>query len=160
LRRGPAEVVNLDLRRFYARLPPRSQGSGKRVEAAGVPAGVNWTSNCFICFAWHGRGQASSILVVNYAPNQSQCYVNIPYDELQCRTMHFRDLMGNAEYDRDGDEVRSRGLSGSACVGLPRIRVINRSGDQLRRRRENGRKGEIKGRKPGVTQGCPKPTFG
>jgi hypothetical protein len=120
LRRGPAEVVNLDLRQFYDRLlgclrgPEARETEWKLLECMPAWEG-NTTSDCFICFAWHGRDQASRnqaswIVVVNYAPNQSQCYLNIPFDALQGRVLHLRDLMGNAEYDRNGDEIRSRGL--------------------------------------------------
>jgi len=47
---------------------------------------------------------------VNYAPNQSQCYVQIPDDGLQGKTLRLVDLMGSAEYDRPADAIRSRGL--------------------------------------------------
>ena len=67
-----------------------------------------WTTSCF---AWLGSDGTSLIVVVNYdAPNQSQCYVKMPFDELRGRALHLRDLLGNAEYDRHDDEIRSRGL--------------------------------------------------
>jgi len=50
------------------------------------------------------------VLTVNYAYNQSQCYVRLPFPDLAGRTVRFKDLMGPACYDRDGDDPRSRGL--------------------------------------------------
>jgi hypothetical protein len=48
--------------------------------------------------------------VVNYAPNQSHCYLHIPSDELRGSAVHLRDLMSPAEYQRKGDEILSQGL--------------------------------------------------
>jgi len=70
----------------------------------------NWTGDCFICFAWLGRDGISLIVAVNYAPNQSQCYMHIPLQELAGKAIRLRDLMGPAVYDRPGDEVRIQGL--------------------------------------------------
>ena len=35
----------------------------------------NWTWDCFLAFAWQGPGDERLLVTVNYAPNQSQCYV-------------------------------------------------------------------------------------
>ena len=35
----------------------------------------NWTVDCFIAFAWRDERRACLLVTVNYAPNQSQCYV-------------------------------------------------------------------------------------
>lgn len=68
---------------------------------------------------------------MNYAPNQSQCYLQIPVEELQVNTLHLLDLMGSAEYHRQTDAIRAREIAspsrtptlpGPACMGLPRIR--------------------------------------
>ena len=54
---------------------------------------------------------ASGVLIaVNYAANQSQCYVRLPFPDLAGRTVRLQDLMGPASYDRDGDDLVSRGL--------------------------------------------------
>ena len=37
----------------------------------------NWTSDCFLVFAWQGPGNERLLVTVNYAPNRSQCYVFI-----------------------------------------------------------------------------------
>jgi len=70
----------------------------------------NWTSDCYICFAWLETGQTPLIVAVNYAPNQSQCYLQMPVDQLKDEVIRFCDLMRSQVYDRDGAAVRSRGL--------------------------------------------------
>jgi hypothetical protein len=49
-------------------------------------------------------------VVVNYAPNQSQCYLQIPVEQLNGKTIRFRDLMNSHVYDRGDEDVRARGL--------------------------------------------------
>jgi Alpha amylase, catalytic domain len=114
LDRGPAEPDNPNLQRFYDRLLscmrlPQTQGDWQLLDCTPAWDG-NWTWDCFICFAWSGPEGASLIIAVNYAPNQSQCYAHIPFDDLKGATIRLRDLMGPAVYDRNGDEMVSRGL--------------------------------------------------
>jgi hypothetical protein len=47
---------------------------------------------------------------VNYAGNQGQCYVRLPFGDLAGRVVRLKDLMGPARYDRDGSDLVSRGL--------------------------------------------------
>ena len=42
----------------------------------------NWTWDYFLAFAWHGSGAERLLVTVNYAPNQSQCYVRLPFTDL------------------------------------------------------------------------------
>ena len=49
-------------------------------------------------------------MAVNYAANQSQCYVRLPFAELAGHRVRLKDLTGPASYDRDGSELVSRGL--------------------------------------------------
>jgi len=50
------------------------------------------------------------LVIVNYAPNQSQCYVRLPFADQRYYRWRLQDLLGSAEYDRDGNELESRGL--------------------------------------------------
>jgi len=70
----------------------------------------NGTWDCFLAFAWDGAGGDRLLVTVNYAPHQSQCYLRLPFPELASRTVRLKDLMGPAEYDRDGDALLSAGL--------------------------------------------------
>jgi hypothetical protein len=115
LRRGPVETVNPDLRGFYDRLlsvlrrPQPGDGQWQLLECSPAWDG-NGTWDSFICFAWRCSKQSSLIVVVNYAPNQGQCYLHIGFNELKAKTICLRDLMGPAIYDRQGDEILLRGL--------------------------------------------------
>lgn len=69
----------------------------------------NWTHDCFLVFAWEGPGNERLLVVVNSAPNQSQCYVRLPSPDLVGRPWRLQDQIGNARYDRDGDDLQCRG---------------------------------------------------
>ena len=64
----------------------------------------------FIVFTWED-GLARRLLVcVNYAPTRGQCFVGLPKSEWGGGTWLLRDLFGDARYERDGDDLASRGL--------------------------------------------------
>jgi hypothetical protein len=63
-----------------------------------------------VVFGWRGAGGGSLIVAVNYAGNQGQCYVKLPFADRPRATLRFSDLMSDASYDRDGREVADRGL--------------------------------------------------
>ena len=64
----------------------------------------------FIAWAWQARDGQRLLVAVNYAANQSQCYVRLPFPELSGQTVRLKDLTGPASYDRDGSDLVSRGL--------------------------------------------------
>jgi len=70
----------------------------------------NWTSDCFIAWCWQGQDGQRLLVAVNYAGNQSQCYVRLPFADLEGHSVQLKDLMGAATYDRDGADVLARGL--------------------------------------------------
>jgi hypothetical protein len=70
----------------------------------------NWTWDGFVAFAWEGAGGERLLVAVNYAGNQGQCYVRLPFAGLAGRTMRFTDLMNEARYDRGGGDLMSSGL--------------------------------------------------
>jgi hypothetical protein len=113
--RGPAEPIDPQLTQFYDRLlavlrqPAVRQGTWQLL--ACVPAwDGNWTWECCLAFAWNGSGAERRLVTVNYAPNQSQCYVRLPFPDLGNGQWRLQDLLGNATYDRDGDDLYARGL--------------------------------------------------
>ena len=113
--RGPCEPVDPELQQFYERLlavlrqPAVRDGQWQLLEC--VPAWEgNWTWDCFVAFAWQGAGGERLLVAVNYAPNQSQCYVRLPFTDLAGSQWRLQDQMGSAIYDRDGDDLQSRGL--------------------------------------------------
>jgi hypothetical protein len=46
----------------------------------------------------------------HYAPNQSQCYVRLPFADLGNYSWRLHDLIGDAMYDREGTDPQARGL--------------------------------------------------
>jgi hypothetical protein len=115
LGRGPAEGTDAAIRSFYEKL----LGCVHRIEArngewmlldADPAWDDNWTSDCFICSAWQGADSKVLLSMVNYAPNQSQCYVRLPFGELAGKTVRLKDLMGHEVHDRSGNDLLSRGL--------------------------------------------------
>jgi hypothetical protein len=113
--RAPEEQVDEKLKQFYDRLlnvlrqPVVHNGDWQLLDCAPASEG-NWTSDCFLCFAWQDFGAERLIVAVNYAPNQSQCYVQLPFPDLRDQQWRLQDLLGDAHYDRDGNELESRGL--------------------------------------------------
>jgi hypothetical protein len=115
LGRGPDEPLNQELAKFYDRLlgvlrrRAVREGEWRLLEC--VPAWEgNWTWDCFLAFAWHSPGEDRLLVAVNYAGNQSQCYVRLPFTDLGNNRWRLTDLLGEATYDRDGDDLQRRGV--------------------------------------------------
>src|SRR5207247_6602406 len=66
--------------------------------------------DCFLAFAWQGAAEERLLVTVNYAPNQSQCYVRLPFADLANSQWRLQDQIGSASYDRDGNALQARGL--------------------------------------------------
>ncbi|HKW86619.1 MAG TPA: alpha-amylase family glycosyl hydrolase [Nitrospiraceae bacterium] len=113
--RAPKEPVDETLHQFYVRLLAVLQrrtvrdGQWRLLDCAPAWEG-NWTSDCFLAFVWQGPGRERLLATVNYAPNQSQCYVRLPFLDLAGRTVQLKDLPGPASYERDGNDLHSQGL--------------------------------------------------
>ena len=97
--RGPCEPVDPKLQQFYERLlavlrqPAVRDGQWQLLEC--VPAWEgNWTWDCFVAFAWQGPGGERLLVAVNYAPNQSQCYVRLPFADLAGSQWRLQDQTG------------------------------------------------------------------
>lgn len=113
--RAPQEPVEATLQRFYEKLravlrqPIFRDGAWRLLEC--VPAWEgNATSDCFIAWVWQRGDGERRLVAVNYATHQSQCYVRIPFADLTGRMVRLNDLMGPASFDRDGQDLVSRGL--------------------------------------------------
>jgi hypothetical protein len=113
--RAPKEPTDEKLHQFYDRLlavlRQRTVRDGQWQLLDCAPAwDGNGTWDAFLIFAWQGPGKERLLVTVNYAATPSQCYVPFPFQDLASRTVRLKDLMGPARYDRDGDELLSRGL--------------------------------------------------
>jgi hypothetical protein len=115
LGRGPDEPVDAMIQEFYDRLlavlrqGAVRDGEWRLLECSPAWDG-NWTAACFVAFAWTGRDGERLLVVVNYADHQSQCYMRLPWPDLAGRQWRLEDEMGDAVYDRHGDDLHYRGL--------------------------------------------------
>ena len=112
--RGPLEPTDAALQRFYDRLlavlrhPTLRDGDWRLLESTPAWEG-NWTSACLVTWFWTGAA-GDRLVAVNYAANQSQCYVRLPLRERAERTVRFDDLMAAVSFDRERDDLDARGL--------------------------------------------------
>ena len=113
--RSPREPVDMTIRQFYDRLlavlrrDTVRDGTWQLLEC--VPA---WDGNAswdaFIAWSWRSASGSRLLVAVNYAPHQSQCYVRLSCAELGGRGWRLTDVLGTACYERDGNDLLSRGL--------------------------------------------------
>jgi hypothetical protein len=114
--RGPVEPADPDIATFYDRLlrvlretAAFRAGEWSQIEPRAAWDG-NWTSDGFIAYTWTGEGESRHVVVVNYAGNQGQCRLRLPFAELRGKRVRLADLMGTEVYDRDGTELLDQGL--------------------------------------------------
>ncbi len=113
--RGPVEPTDMSLRQFYdsllkvLRKPVVREGRWQLLECLPAWAG-NSTHDCFVVFVWHGTNGELLIVSVNYAPNQSQCHVRLPFAEIAGQKWQLQDQLSPARYEWNGDDLLGRGL--------------------------------------------------
>jgi glycosidase len=115
LGRAPEEPVNDSLKSFYVRLlealrnPVVRNGDWRLLDC--VPAWEgNGSSDAFIAQSWQDGKRGRIVAVVNYSDHPSQCYVRLPFEGLGGARWVLRDLLGEDRYERDGNDLISRGL--------------------------------------------------
>ena len=115
LGRGPAEVPDASIARFYDTLlaclsdPAVKDGQWQLLDVRQAWQG-NDTDDSFIASSWTGPADQRRVVAVNYAGHHSQCYVTLPWGDLAGRSWRLRDVLGDAVYDRDGADLAARGL--------------------------------------------------
>ena len=113
--RAPEEPADKKLKQFYdgllavLRHDVVRNGDWQLLECVSAWEG-NWTWDCFLAFLWQGPGEERLLVAVNYAPNQSQCYIRLPFHDLAGQQWRLKDLLSGAQYDRDGSALESHGL--------------------------------------------------
>ena len=113
--RAPREPADSSLERFYLRLidvlrrPAVRDGAWQLLDCLPAWDG-NASADAFIAWMWQHSNDERLLIAVNYSPHQSQCYVRLPVDDLGSGTWRLQDLLSPAAYDRDGGDLRSRGL--------------------------------------------------
>jgi hypothetical protein len=114
LSRGPIEPFDQELHAFYERLlsilrqPAFRDGQWQLLDCVPAWAG-NGTRDCFVAFAWQGK-EERFVVAINYAANQSQCHVRLPFAELAGKKWSLQDQLTAASFDWQGDDLLGRGL--------------------------------------------------
>jgi hypothetical protein len=114
LGRRPDEPPDPALRAFYERLlgvlaREEVHGGQWKICACNAAWPGNPTRDAFVVTAWEGAGGGRLLAVANYGRTQAQCYAQWPFVDLAGRVV-LRDLLGDARYERDGAELRAKGL--------------------------------------------------
>jgi glycosidase len=113
LGRRPQEAIDTSIQDFYSQLqhcihqPEAEDGKWQLLECTSAWDG-NWSWDCFICSTW-SKADGRLIIAVNYAPNQSQSRVRLPFEDIRGR-VRLQDLMSSTVYERDGKELVDQGL--------------------------------------------------
>ena len=113
--RAPHEPINTELQKFYRVLlnvikkPIFRNGKWSLLECKPAWHGNN-TWDSFLAFAWEGTDGNRVVVCVNYSPYFGQCYVTLPFPELAGNQWQFHDLMSEASYDREGNDLLRSGL--------------------------------------------------
>lgn len=112
--RGPLETIDSGVHLFYSDLLSLLRQPLFHAQWQLVPCQPAWDGNgswdSYLVFAWEEQAGRRALVVVNFAPHASQCYVRLPYTEVANRHVEFRDLMSVALYYHEGNEVLSRGI--------------------------------------------------
>jgi Alpha amylase, catalytic domain len=114
--RGPVEPIDQECVAFYGTLlrvlkeiDAFRDGAWSQIDPQAAWPG-NWTSDCFVAYAWALDAGGRYVAVVNYAGNQSQCRLKLPFPELRGRAFSLTDVMGTEVYLRDGSDAVDNGL--------------------------------------------------
>lgn len=113
--RRPDEPVDQGLQAFYVHLfdvlhrTHLRRGTSTRLDPAPAWPG-NPTHDRFVARLWTVEDRARYLSVVNLGPTRGQCRLAIPAPGLAGRTVALEDLLGDARYERNGDELVGQGL--------------------------------------------------
>lgn len=114
LLRGPKEVVDKDLQKFYAKLllvlkkTIVREGDWKLLQCLPAWDG-NYTSNTIISFSWEYKSE-HLLIVANYGVCQSQCYLKLPFIEHSDSQWILKDILNDITYKRDANGLSIHGL--------------------------------------------------
>jgi len=114
LGRRPDEPVSEQVQQFYRRLlEVVSSGPFRRGSWRLLHARAAWHENAslnnFLAFLWQS-GKEARLVVVNYAPLNGQCYLEIPLSEVKGSAFEFRDLLSRAVFVRERSVLESKGM--------------------------------------------------
>ncbi len=113
--RAPEEPQDEEIKRFYdgllavLRMPTLRSGEWRQIQPQPAWQG-NGSWDSFIAHTWSGNGAERLLVVVNYAPYAGQCYLPLPFPEIEDRAVQLKDTLSPASYSREGTQLIERGL--------------------------------------------------
>jgi hypothetical protein len=113
--RAPEETPDKEIREFYDRLlailrmPIFKSGGWQWLNCQPAWDG-NGSWDSFVAHSWQGSGGERMLVMVNYAPHPNQCYLQLPFPEIQDRSVRLDDTLSSTSYTREGNELLQRGL--------------------------------------------------
>lgn len=113
--RRPQEPVSSYIRSFYEQmLAVVSDDVFKRGKWQLLGLRPAWHDNelwaNYLAYWWQSEPGSARLVVINYAPMNGQCYVDLPLDSITGTTLEFKDLMSPATYVRDKQGLVTKGL--------------------------------------------------
>jgi hypothetical protein len=63
-----------------------------------------------VAYSWQLGAEERLVVAVNASAVYSQCFVRLPFQDLEGRAWRLEDLLGSATYVRDGSDLRTWGL--------------------------------------------------
>jgi hypothetical protein len=115
LARRPLEPINQQLQVFCKKiLSCVSSPVFRKGEWHLLHAKAAWHDNPtwrnFIACWWHERSAGARLVVVNYAPQNSQCYVEMNLEGVDGSPIEFHDVLGDAVYVRKREPLLNKGM--------------------------------------------------
>jgi hypothetical protein len=113
--RAPEESPDQEIEAFYGQLlailrkPIVKSGEWQWLTCQPAWEG-NGSWDAFVAHSWQGTSGERMLIVVNYAPHASQCYLNLPFPDIKNRSVRLQDSLSSACYMRQGDDLLERGL--------------------------------------------------
>ena len=115
LDRRPAEAADPDISSFYDRLLHAVGGDAfRRGTPIRLEPRATWEgdpSNLgFVAWLWVGPRRSLRLAVVNLGSATGRCFLPLGIPDFAGRTIVFEDLLSDARYQRDGQDLLDRGL--------------------------------------------------
>lgn len=113
LGRRPEEVMDLELQTFYIKLlkninsPLFHDGHWSLCSCTGWPD--NGSFQNLVAWSWTENAKWC-LIVVNLSDSSAQGLVQVPWVDVEGKTWRLVDALSDAVYEREGDEMRNRGL--------------------------------------------------
>jgi len=113
--RAPEELANEELEVFYYNLldiirkPVFRNGKWQLTDNTPAWEG-NFSNYNYISFVWQDDNGGKILIAVNYASVRSQCYVNLPFWDLDEDTWLLHDLISGITFEREGKDLKTKGM--------------------------------------------------